>query len=340
MANTTHNILYAIKNGEIVHISDVERGLKCGCICPACGANLVARKGKIKAHHFAHHSNESCEYGYESSLHLAAKDILSRSKKMILPPIWVKFDYKEKICLREAQEIPITRVELEKKFSDVIPDVVVYSGNRRIFVEIYVTHAIDDIKLKKLQKANASTIEIDLSKYTEDITRENLTDILLNNSPDKVWKYNLEAEQCFQRFYAVSEVKETTARGFALHVDNCPIAVRSWKGKPYANYIDDCLGCKYNIKNNKDGTLLCTGKQRIATLEDFDIPAERRIQDSQKQDEQERLENVFRGICPNCGGHLREIHGSNGIFGGCSNYPHCRFTVSVDMDTGELIMKA
>ncbi len=207
-------------------------------------------------------------------------------------------------------------------------------------VEIYVTHEIDEIKLKKLQKAQASTIEIDLSKYTEDITKENLTDILLNKSPEKVWKYNQEAEECFQRFYAVAEVKETTARGLALHVDNCPIAVRSWKGKPYANYIDDCLGCKYNIKNNQDGTLLCTGKQRIATLEDFDIPAEKRIQDSQKQDEQERIENVFRGICPNCGGRLRKIQGSNGIFGGCSNYPHCRFTVSVDMDTGELIMKA
>ncbi len=33
----------------------------------------------------------NCEYGYESSLHLAAKDILSKAKKIVIPPVYVKF---------------------------------------------------------------------------------------------------------------------------------------------------------------------------------------------------------------------------------------------------------
>ena len=35
----------ALKEGKLVYIDDVERGLKCGCTCPACGEALIARKG-------------------------------------------------------------------------------------------------------------------------------------------------------------------------------------------------------------------------------------------------------------------------------------------------------
>lgn len=34
-------------------------------------------------------------------------------------------------------------------------------------------------------------------------------------------------------------------RGWATHIDYCPIVAREYKGKPYANFIDDCLGCGY-----------------------------------------------------------------------------------------------
>ncbi len=334
------NMVYAMKNGEITHISEVERGLACGCICPACGAKLVARKGKVMAHHFAHYSGETCEYGYESSLHLAAKEILSQSAKMTIPSVWINFDYKPKICLSEAQEIPITKVVLEKKFSEVIPDLVVYSGNTRLFVEIYVTHAIDEIKLAKLKRARASTIEIDLSKLDKEITLEGLENILLSDSPQKVWKYNDEAAQWHERFCDVAEKMETVMRGFAMQVDYCPIAARTWHGKPYANFIDDCLGCEYNVKTYDYGALLCTGKRRIATLADFEVPDKERIEKKQKDEESKNLEKIFQGICPNCGAKLCERHGPYGVFGGCTNYPHCRFTVSIDDETGELIIKA
>ena len=79
------NLTVAIKNGIITSVDDVESGLKCGCVCPACGEPLVAKKGAKRIHHFAHQSGHNCEYGYESSLHLAAKEILSKSQKIILP---------------------------------------------------------------------------------------------------------------------------------------------------------------------------------------------------------------------------------------------------------------
>lgn len=194
---TTHSkLIYALKDGNIVSIDEVQSGKDCGCVCPACGDELIARKGEKRMHHFAHRSNEDCEYGYESSLHLAAKDILSRSEKMVIPPVYVKFPQsgKSKELLYLKKEIPVDRVELEKRFDDIIPDIVVYSGDEHFFIEIYVTHPIDDEKLKKLKEKNISTIEIDLSKIKRDISVEDLSDILLKSSDRKSWKYNAVSE--------------------------------------------------------------------------------------------------------------------------------------------------
>ena len=62
------------------------------------------------------------------------------------------------------KEIDIDYVKLENRFDDIIPDIVVDSGDEHFFIEIYVTHPIDDEKLKKLKEKKISTIEIDLGR--------------------------------------------------------------------------------------------------------------------------------------------------------------------------------
>ena len=129
-------LIYALKDDNIVSIDEVPSGKECGCVCPACGDELIAHKGQKRMHHFAHRSNEDCEYGYESSLHLAAKDILSRSKKMVIPPVYVEFlqSGKSKQLLYPEKEIDIDCVKLENRFDGIIPDIVVYSGNKKLFI--------------------------------------------------------------------------------------------------------------------------------------------------------------------------------------------------------------
>ena len=63
------------ENNNLVQIENVERGLACKCTCFECGETVIARKGDIKEHHFAHASNkESCNqrshfriYGFNAS---------------------------------------------------------------------------------------------------------------------------------------------------------------------------------------------------------------------------------------------------------------------------------
>ena len=49
-------IPFGLKNDRYYDVSEVERGRSCGCICPSCKQNLVAKKGDPEkmVHHFAH----------------------------------------------------------------------------------------------------------------------------------------------------------------------------------------------------------------------------------------------------------------------------------------------
>lgn len=341
MAQKRLNLTYALKDGEITHISKVERGLKCGCNCPACGEKLVARKGQRVMHHFAHQTTKDCEYGYESSLHLAAKEILFQAKKMVIPPVYVHFpnSYKEKVLLCDAKEVTIDRVELEQRFSNVVPDVVVYIGTKRLFIEVFVTHYIDEEKLDKLKTADISTIEIDLSKTDHSITTEELTALLIENNEAKYWKYNSLESKYLRKFYHAADKRNVISRGYAQQVDGCPIAARSWHGKPYANFIDDCLYCQYCISHSFEGGMLCSGRQRISSIQDFNTPEEIRVKESTDALTAQKYDLLVKGICPNCGGQLVQRTGKYGDFLGCGHYPHCKFTASVDKATGEIKMK-
>lgn len=325
---TTHSkLIYALKDDNIVSIDEVQSGKNCGCVCPACGDELIARKGEKRMHHFAHRSNEDCEYGYESSLHLAAKDILSRSKKMVIPPIYVEFPQsgKPKELISMEREISIDDVELEKRFDTIIPDIVVYSGDKYFFIEIYVSHPIDDEKLEKLKEKNISTIEIDLSKIKRDISVEELSDILLKDSDRKSWKYNAVSDKWYQRFVKASDKMPLTQRGLALHVDGCPIGIRNWKGKNYANFVDDCMGCEYCFSYAHEGYILCSGRERIATKKDFLISKEERISNSNNP-----LPKIEK--CPNCKVQLVRAKKDKGDVWQC---PRCTFYIPVGFNSGE-----
>lgn len=331
MAPTHLNLIYALKDREIVHISEVERGLKCECSCPACGERLVAKKGQRMTHHFAHQAARNCEYGYESSLHLAAKDILSKAGKMVIPPVYVQFpnSYKESELIYKAKEITFDRVQLEQKFNNLIPDIVVYAGGKRLFIEIFVTHRIDEEKLDKLKKANISTIEIDLSKIDHSITAEELTALLIEENEAKYWKYNSIANKYLEKFYQAADKRNITSKEYALQVYGCPIEVRSWRGKAYADFEDDCLSCEYCISYSLKNGILCSGRQRISTIQDFSTPKDIRIKQSKSTLIARRHDGLLGrlgGKCPYCGSHLVIRMGNFGLFQGCGNYPHCRFT--------------
>lgn len=331
------NMIYAIKDTRLVHISEVDSGLKCECVCPACGEELIARKGSKMMHHFAHKSTIECEFGYQTSLHLAAKKIISEEKMIRVPDLYLDFPgVGKKELIDGERNIKVIDVILEKKLDNIIPDILLVTETGKIIVEIFVTHEIDTEKLEKIKRLDNPTIEINLSNLERNITEDDLREELINGIQNKIWIHNGKRREVYIKFLQQAVYRKVIERNYALHVDNCPVQKRVWKGKPYANFLYDCDICEFCISYtsslNEGGederSILCTGEKRIAYMEDFDIPIEKRIENYKNKREEEMYELIGQGICPYCGNNLVIKEGKFGEFFGCSNYPHCRFTFS------------
>ncbi|TSJ84580.1 competence protein CoiA family protein [Chitinimonas sp. BJB300] len=90
MTPTTSLQHFAVnKEGQLVSVGEVERGLACECYCLACQSPSLARQGHIRTWHFAHAQETDCEYAAETALHKAAKECISRGMKLWVPAISV-----------------------------------------------------------------------------------------------------------------------------------------------------------------------------------------------------------------------------------------------------------
>src|SRR5260221_9088120 len=109
---------YGIKNGSLTTIDEVDNGLKCACNCPACHSKLVARKGDIKAHHFAHYKSPDCNAGLETVLHKLCKDIIAKEENFTVPALYLDY-YNRRYEIFPETKIHIDDLRIEKKFDSI-----------------------------------------------------------------------------------------------------------------------------------------------------------------------------------------------------------------------------
>ena len=245
---------FGVKDGILVDITQVSGGLACGCVCPACSSPLVARKGAKTVHHFAHHSTVQCVGAYQTALHLAAKDIFQKHRKIRLPAVVsaTGCGYGGSVTLHSEQTLVFDEVLLEKKMGNIIPDIILLKGDKKLFVEVAVTHFVDEKKRNAIVQAGITTLEIDLSSLDRDLTLSDLERILVDDLTHKKWIYNTKAALFTHDISLFSKEYAVTERRMALHIDNCPLHMRTYKGKSYANVIDDCFSCKYFFSSRGD----------------------------------------------------------------------------------------
>ncbi|MGX8679621.1 MAG: competence protein CoiA family protein [Sphaerochaetaceae bacterium] len=232
-------MLYALKNGKLTSINDVDAGLSCGCICPACHEKLIARKGKVRSYHFAHQSDSNCNAGYQTSLHLLAKEIISEDKKVFIPAVESRFTQKvEHDCILnyfyfvkewkivdaavyyKSRTLECDSVELETKTEDIIPDLIVYYKNQPLIIEIQVTHAADDEKIEKIRLLGISAIEIDLSKEDRLLDKEQLKDLLLDEHTTRRWLYNKKEEAYDKEVNGLSIIASSVKLSIGLNLSH------------------------------------------------------------------------------------------------------------------------
>lgn len=188
------------KKGETVCVSEVPKGIACDCLCPNCNAPLLARKGKVRTHHFAHAKGMECQHGYEASVHLLAKEVFHETKTLCLPRFALRRDYttgNERILIHNSRRsknrdceihdpelielmrdfatdtpyyadkqkppVKFDEILVEQFRGDVKPDAVAIKNGHELFVEFMFSHAVDNDKYEKLVESESACVEIDLS---------------------------------------------------------------------------------------------------------------------------------------------------------------------------------
>jgi hypothetical protein len=192
---------------------------------------------------------------------------------MRIPSVRLDFtSYKQPWTIHEECDIYFEHVSVESKFGNVVPDVLIYVEGRPLAIEIGVTHFVDNLKLNKLSHLGLSTLEIDLAEFSRNPNLQALEDEIVFSVRSKRWLYNAKVEAIKQKIPHFVERKKLIPRGLALHVDACPVNARIWKGKSYANVIDDCVNCEYCFDPGPSmgsGFLSCLGRNQIASYQDF-----------------------------------------------------------------------
>lgn len=191
-------LTYALFNNELTFISDpkVKNGYESGCICPECKKPLNARNNEANKieKHFAHRpGEEDCPYAVESALHILAKNILAKNKKIYIPDF--HFDYNNensKSKFKDGLLINLETVILEKTIIEndieIKPDAIGFIKGKEVFIEFAKTHFVDEEKLEKIKLLNKTCIEVKISHL--ELNEELLSDFLVKPSQYIYYKNN------------------------------------------------------------------------------------------------------------------------------------------------------
>jgi hypothetical protein len=161
-----------------VRVENVANGLDCNCYCAGCGGRFVAVQN-VQTPHFRHHNCDDCGGSFETAVHLMAKQVLVETRTLMLPYLKVRPEKKlwkggsfvtQEIFVVERQRYHFDRVEDEVRMDGRIPDIVMWKGDRRLLVEIVVTHGICEEKLNWIRENDFPTIAVNMSWAHYDIS--------------------------------------------------------------------------------------------------------------------------------------------------------------------------
>jgi hypothetical protein len=171
-ANTALFVPFGRLDGRLVEPAGLPSGLQEGLACPGCGDQLIVRHPKAARSHFAHYREAGHEGCAESAVHAAAKQVLADAGVMRLPAqretcvldglggILIEETRQHKAVSRATFE----RVELEVTIENIRPDALGYlSGGRRLAIEFFFRHRVDETKRVRIRELGLDAIEVDLS---------------------------------------------------------------------------------------------------------------------------------------------------------------------------------
>lgn len=233
------------KDGKVVYIKDAKNGLACECFCPGCKHALIAKNGGTKReYHYAHLNAVECEHGYQSALHYMAKDL------------FLEMEYLVFVKDGKTVKHKIDSVELEYKLGSIIPDILITCDGKQFIIEIFVTHAVDDEKKEKIKSLRISAIEIDLSRFKNDLIDKETLKQELQNTDNFSWVYDAD--------YDLIEQKRSIIQQFGLKIPIeigeilvCPQLANQKNQFARGVTLEFCLHCPHCAYQNGQSFINC-----------------------------------------------------------------------------------
>lgn len=210
---------FGLRDGALVRPDQVGAGLTCRCKCPGCGAPLIAKAGssQYRRPHFAHMADAECRSGYETALHLKAKELVAKHARLWRPAWDGDVDMPNPPALRDddgimvhgrrvefpEREASLAEVGLEVRCGDYTPDILAVDEFGDLLIEIRVSHAVDEIKRRRIQSEGRRLIEIDLSRLDDATISDEgrLTHAVLQDLERRTWLSCPDATDAWREAY-------------------------------------------------------------------------------------------------------------------------------------------
>lgn len=179
------------QSSRLVFVSEVARGLACGCRCVVCDEPLIARQGEVRGHHFAHASGaEPCEVSHESLLHRYAKQVIQEAGGLTVP---VDDEVANALGLPSSAapsaRLSLPHIEVEKSIDDRRPDLLAHTGDGVcLAIEVAYSSFCDLFKVAEFARRRLPAIEIDLRAFTPDgFDPEAVKAAVIEQTDTKAW---------------------------------------------------------------------------------------------------------------------------------------------------------
>ncbi|MFT6000313.1 MAG: hypothetical protein ACI81P_002774 [Neolewinella sp.] len=256
------------EDGLLVPIRRAQRGLKCKCNCPACGARLSAKRGKVNAHHFAHYRVKECAGAVETSLHRFAKAVLHHHRGIVLPPVRARG---VKAAVKPVDKYNYQRTGEEVGLKGFVADVILY-GYPKLIVELKVTHTVDAYKQRVFIRSGLASVEIDVLAIFKELVQEQRSADTLELARRIInfggrehglevygrWLFHPaqhRAEYRRRQEATVLKVRHSVWKGYHHYrTIGCPCPERqrfargeNWQ-RAYAKTHQDCAGCPHLVE--------------------------------------------------------------------------------------------
>ncbi len=210
---------YGFRGEELVHVSQVERGLACGCVCVACLQPLLAKKGDVKEHHFAHQHNSECLGAAETALHLLSKELFASMRSIAVPRYELHLQREVsgqligiRALILEGGVARIDAARTEQRKVGFIPDVILQCGHKSLIVEIAVTHRVERNKLRHIRRNNEPALEIQLAPTDALLGRDDLREKLQHDLTSKTWLFHPKQRETEREFFRKLRLASATSR--------------------------------------------------------------------------------------------------------------------------------